>query len=160
MTRQEAALREHLAGLLDSGSAHLRFDDIVADWPDELRGTKPEGAAHTPWQVLEHLRICQWDIVEFSRSAGHVSPDFPAGYWPKTSGPPSPDAWEKSIAEFRSNMSAMRELAGDPARDLFEPFPWGNGQTLLREATLIADHNAYHLGELMVLKRLLGIVVK
>jgi hypothetical protein len=152
MDRDEA-LRNHLIALLDGGQAHLRYDDVVADWPRELRGVRPEGAAHSPWQVLEHLRICQWDILDFSCNAEYEALDWPADYWPAEEEPPTPDAWEKSINSFRGDMAQMKTLVEDRKRDLYEPFRWGDGQTLLREAMLVADHNAYHLGELMALKK-------
>lgn len=152
MDRDEA-LRNHLLALLDGGQAHLRYDDVVADWPRGARGVIPEGAAHSPWQVLEHLRICQWDILDFSRSAKYEELDWPADYWPVDLEPPTADAWEKSIDSFRDDMAQMKALVEDRKRDLYEPFAWGDGQTLLREAMLAADHNAYHLGELMTLKK-------
>ncbi|HEV2214410.1 MAG TPA: DinB family protein [Terracidiphilus sp.] len=153
---REKALREHVRNLLTSHDAHADFDRAVAEFPAELRGKKPRGAEHTPWQVLEHLRIAQWDILEFSRDAGHVSPEFPAGYWPKTAAPPDEHAWERSVRGFRRDRKAMMALVADEKRDLFAPFAHGNGQTLLREALLTADHNAYHVGELVLLRRLLG----
>lgn len=153
---REKALREHVRNLLTSHHAHADFDRAVAEFPAELRGKKPRGAEHTPWQVLEHLRIAQWDILEFSRDAGHVSPEFPAGYWPKTAAPPDEHAWERSVRAFRRDRKAMMALVADEKRDLLAPFAHGNGQTLLREALLTADHNAYHVGELVLLRRMLG----
>ncbi|MFQ5778240.1 MAG: DinB family protein [Terriglobia bacterium] len=150
------ALREHVGKLLRWGEAHLTFDAVMADWPVKLRGVKPRGAPHTAWQLLEHLRIAQWDILEFSRNSNHVSPEFPAGYWPKSAVPPSKAAWEKSIKAFRADLKAMEKLVTDPATDLFAPLPHGDGQTVLREALLLADHNAYHVGQLLLLRRLLG----
>ena len=150
-------VRKRLVELLSGGSAHAKFDQVVKKWPVELRGRKPQGAAHTPWQVLEHLRLCQWDILEFSRDPHHKSPPFPDGYWPETEEPPLPESWDRSIAQFRLDLDAMKTLVESPEMDLFQPFPWGDGQDLLREAMLVADHNAYHIGEMMVLRRLLGI---
>lgn len=149
----DALLRRHLVELLDGGSAHLKFGEAAGGWPEHLRGRKPEAAAHTPWQVLEHLRICQWDILEFSRSASHQSPDWPGGYWPDSEAPPSSDAWQESIDRIEAELAAMRALIEDEGSDLYQPLPWGQGQTLLREAMLLADHNAYHLGELMTLRK-------
>ena len=114
------------------------------------------GAPHTAWQLLEHLRIAQWDILEFSRNAEHISPEFPTGYWPATETPPTPDAWDQSIAAYRADHAAMMKLAEDPATDLFSRIPWGEGQTLLREALLVADHAAYHVGQLVMLRRMQG----
>jgi hypothetical protein len=121
-----------------------------------LRGQKPEGADHTPWELLEHLRITQWDILEFSRNAQHRSPDFPEGYWPKEAAPPSDKAWDKSVATFRAELKAMIDLINAPATDLFAKIPHGDGQTILREALLTADHNSYHIGQLVLVRKLLG----
>lgn len=152
----EASLRRHLINLLHSRGAHLDFDSAVKNLPVELRGARPEGQPHTPWRLVEHLRIAQWDILEFSRNAEHVSPPWPAGYWPETDGPPDDDAWNASVAAFRRDLQAMSDLVADPASDLFVEFPWGDGQTLLREALLVADHNAYHIGQIVTLRTLLG----
>ena len=149
-------LRQHLIYLLSGGGAHLSFDSAIADWPVKLRGVKPAGAPHSPWQLLEHMRIAQWDILEFSRSATHVSPEFPDGYWPPGELPPDKEAWDKSVKTFRADLKAMQDLVTDPLTDLFSPIPHGEGQTILREALLIADHNAYHLGQLVTVRKLLG----
>jgi hypothetical protein len=153
---QTTALREHLLYLLRGGGAHLDFDKAVAGLPPELRGVRPAGLPHSPWRLLEHLRIAQWDILEFSRNPRHVSPPFPEGYWPQGDAPPDAAAWDRSVAAFRADLKAMEALVSDPASDLFTPLPHGQGQTLLREALLVADHNAYHLGQLVVVRRLLG----
>jgi len=142
--------------LLKGGGAHLNFEQAIAALPQDLRGTKADGVPHTPWRLLEHMRICQWDILEFSRNAEHVSPDFPDGYWPETDGPPDVEAWNKSVEAFRADLQAMIDLVANPGTDLFAPIPHGDGQTILREALLVADHNAYHLGQLVVLRRCLG----
>ena len=152
----DPALRDHLLELLGGGHAHATFDAAVADFPAGLRGKKPKGAEHTAWQLLEHLRIAQWDILEFSRDRKHVSPKWPDGYWPKTGVPPSTAAWNNSIRKFRADLAAMTKLVSEKKSDLFKPLPWGDGQTLLREALLVADHNAYHIGQLVLLRRLLG----
>lgn len=152
----ETSLREHLLYLLRGGGAHLSFDDAIRDLPPGLRGSKPDRVPHSPWRVIEHMRIAQWDILEFSRNPEHVSPDFPDGYWPAGDGPPSSAAWEDSVRAFRDDLEAMQKLVADPATDLFNPIPHGTGQTILREALLVADHNAYHLGQLLVVRRALG----
>jgi len=153
---QDRTLREHLNWLLCKGHAHITLEDAIADMPTDLRGLKPPGIPHTAWRLLEHLRICQWDILEFSRHAAHVSPEFPAGYWPTGDAPPDAVAWDRSVAEFRSDLQAMQDLVADESNDLFEPFPHGDGQTLLREALLLADHNAYHVGQLVAVRQALG----
>jgi hypothetical protein len=150
------SLRKELDRLLAGKGAHADFDAAVNDFPPKMRGVVPQGAAHSAWQVLEHLRIAQWDMLEFSRDAKHVSPEWPAGYWPKNAGPADADAWDKSVKAFHRDIAAMRKLVADPQSDLFTPFAHGDGQTLLREALQMADHNAYHVGELILLRRLLG----
>jgi len=154
--RNDTSLREHLLALLGGGHAHLDFEKAVAGLPVKLRGSKPPGLPHTPWRLLEHMRIAQWDIFRFSVDPAHVSPEFPDGYWPAGDGPPKSDAWEKSVAAFRADLQAVKDLVSNPETDLFKPIPHGQGQTILREALLVADHNAYHLGQLVVVRRLLG----
>jgi hypothetical protein len=149
-------LREHVIYLLDGGGAHAKFEDVVKDFPVKARGQKPAGLPHTPWMLLEHMRLAQWDILEFSRNEKHESPEWPEGYWPKTEAPPSTAAWEASLKNFRKDLKAMRDLVEDPKTDLFAKVPGGDGQTILREALLLADHNAYHLGQLVDAKRALG----
>jgi DinB superfamily len=152
----DKTLRDHLLSLLRGRNAHADFDSTIADLAPELRSATPPGAPHSPWQLLEHLRIAQWDILEFSRDPKHVSPKWPEGYWPKNPAPPDTQAWDASVATFRRDLQAMADLVADPKSDLYTPFPWGDGQTLLREALLVADHNAYHLGQLILVRRLLG----
>lgn len=149
-------LRDHLLKLLDAASAHVNFEHALRDFPEPLRGFKPGGAPYTPWQLLEHMRIAQSDILEFSRDPKHVSPAWPEGYWPKTEVPPGAAAWELSVRAFRADLAAMKKLVADPQTDLFARIPHGTGQTVLREALLVADHNAYHIGQFVLLRRLLG----
>jgi len=149
-------LREHLVDLLNGGGAHARFDDAVKDMPEQLRGVKPEGLPHSAWMLLEHLRLAQWDILEFSRNSKYEAPKWPDDYWPKTDAPPSTGAWNKSVHRFRKDLKAMQDLVANPKTDLYARIPWGDGQTILREALLVADHNAYHVGQLVDLRRLLG----
>jgi len=149
-------VRKHIANVLTWHEAHQPFEDVVADFPEKLRGVRPQGLPHSAWELLEHLRIAQWDMLEFSRDAKHVSPEFPAGYWPSTPEPPNAVAWDESVKRFIADRDELRTLVLDPARDLTAPIPHGQGQTLLREALLTADHNSQHLGQLIVLRRLLG----
>jgi len=151
-------LRAHLLELLRGGHGHLTFDDAVRDLPPDLRGKAPRGSPYTAWQLVEHMRIAQEDILRFSRNTdgAYEALEWPDGYWPKTKGPRDDTAWEASLSGFRADRKAMEALVGDPAQDLFLPFPWGDGQTLVREAMLVADHTAYHLGQLVLLRRLLG----
>lgn len=153
---KDRRLHEHLLEFLRGGAAHLDFDSAIADLPAALRGRRPPGVPHTPWRLVEHLRICQWDILEFCRNPKHVSPEYPDGYWPSGDGPPTPDAWDRSVATFRKDALAMQQLVADPNTDLLAPIPHGDGQTILREAILVADHNSYHLGQLIVVRRALG----
>jgi len=155
-TRPDPSLRQHLLSLLKDGGAHAKFDDVIKGFPAKLRGEKVRGVPHTAWMLLEHMRIAQWDILEFSRNPKHKSPKWPEGYWPKTDGPASGGAWTESVTSFRKDLQEMEALITDPKTDLYAPLPWGDGQTVLREALLIADHNAYHLGQLVTLRRLLG----
>ena len=152
----DQALREHLIWLLGEGNAHATFDSAIADLPRELRGARPPGVPHSPWRLVELIRIAQWDIVEFCRNPKHVSPKFPAGYWPAGDSPPDDAAWEQTVAAFRDDLLAMEGRVANPATDLFAPIPHGSGQTILREALLVADHNAYHIGQLIVVRRALG----
>lgn len=152
----DKSLREHLIYLLSGGGAHLSFDDAVKDLPENLRGVTYGGFPHSAWMLLEHLRLAQWDILEFSRNTKHKSPAWPEGYWPQTEAPENPAAWDKSVAQFRKDLKAMQDLVANPKTDLYARVPWGDGQTILREALLLADHNAYHLGQLVDVRRLLG----
>jgi len=149
-------IREHVIYLLNGGGAHVRFDDVVKDLPEELRGVKPRGFPHSAWMLLEHLRLAQWDILEFSRNSRHKSPEWPKGYWPESEAPPSAAAWNKSIQQFRKDLKLLQDVVANPKTDLYARIPWGDGQTILRETLLVADHNAYHLGQFVDLRRLLG----
>jgi hypothetical protein len=149
-------VREQVINLLKGGQAHLTLEDAVKDFPQKLRGTRPEGTPHSAWELLEHMRIAVWDILEFSRDPKHVSPKWPEGYWPKSPKPASDAAWKKSIASIKRDMTAMQKLVGNPKTDLYARIPHGTGQNILREALLIADHNAYHIGQLLLVRRLLG----
>ena len=152
----EKSLREQLIDLLSGGGAHAKFDEVVKGLPPKLRGRRPAKLPHSPWMLLEHLRLAQRDILEFSRSPNYVSPEWPAGYWPESEAPPNSAAWNRSIEEFHKDLKAIEDLVADPKTDLFARIPWGDGQTILREALLVADHNAYHLGQLVDVRRLLG----
>jgi hypothetical protein len=153
---RDQSLRQYLLDFLEGGQAHAKFEDAVKDLPAKLRGARPGNFPHSPWMLLEHLRIAQWDILEFSRNSKHVSPYWPSGYWPKTEAPPNAAAWNKSIAQFRTDLKALQKLVANPKTDLFAKIPWGDGQTILREALLVADHNAYHIAQLVDVRRMLG----
>jgi hypothetical protein len=155
-TKFEDGVRKELKALLDGGQAHATFEDAVKDFPVKLRGVVVDKLPYSAWQIVEHIRIAQSDIVEFSDNAdgSYKAKKWPEDYWPKSAEPPSEDAWEKSIATIEKDCKAFEALLKKD--DLVQPFAWGDGQTLLREALLIADHLAYHTGELIVIRRLLG----
>ena len=150
------SLRDHLLYLLRGGGAHLDWEAAIAGLPANLRGVRPDKLPYSCWELFEHMRIAQWDILEFSRNPEHISPPHPEGYWPDEAAPADEAAWEESVEAFRNDLQAMRDLVADPATDLFQPIPHGDGQTILREALLVADHNAYHIGQIVVVRRALG----
>jgi len=154
--QKDAALRQHLIDVLKGGNAHATIQEALEDFPAEPRGKRPKGAPHSPWELLEHMRIAQWDILEFSRNPNHKSPEFPDGYWPQGPEPPDPKAWDRSVHSFCHDLQTMCALIADEGTDLYARIPHGDGQTVLREALLTADHNAYHLGQLVLLRRMLG----
>ena len=150
-----SSLRQHLDNLLRMKGAHLTFHAAAADFPVALRGVKPPGAPHSAWQLLEHMRIAQEDILDFSRNPEYQDKKFPDDYWPAGEAPPSEAAWDKSVRQFESDLKELMELVADTKHDLLAALPHGKGQTLLREALQVADHNSYHLGQLMFLRKTL-----
>src|SRR5215471_7081505 len=151
----DQALRDHLLALLEGGHAHVSFDDFIKDFPVAKCGQRVAGLPYTAWQVLEHMRIAQWDILEFSRNANHVSPAWPKGYWPNESETGSPALWQETVQRFQSDLAAFKDLVRAPATDLFAKISHGTGQTILREALVLADHNSNHLGALVVMNRII-----
>lgn len=151
----QAALRSHLVNLLTKAEAHVDLRTSLENFPRGLRGNKPQGAPHTAWQLLEHMRIAQWDILQFCLHAKHKSPKWPDDYWPQTEAPADDKAWDKSVRSFLSDLNAVCEMVKDPKLDLLAKIPHGDGQTYFREALLVADHNAYHLGQLVLMRRML-----
>jgi uncharacterized damage-inducible protein DinB len=149
------ALRHQLSLLLERSEAHTGFDAAVAEIPPESRGTRPTGLPHSAWELLEHIRLAQRDILEFCQEADYVKRAWPADYWPSTPGPPSLEAWDESVDAVRRDREELQRMIEDPEVDLLDTVPHGNTQTYLREALLVADHNAYHVGQLMVVRRLL-----
>ena len=154
--KSDKPVREHVLKLLEGGQAHATFEAAVKTLPAALRGKRPKGAEHSPWEILEHIRLAQRDILEFSTDPKYVAPQWPDDYWPKSPKPPNDNAWAKSVRAFHADLEAMRKLVAAESTDLYTPIPHGDGQTILREALLIADHNAYHLGELVLVRRLLS----
>ncbi len=149
----DSALRQRLVEMLHGGHSHITFDDAVRGFPVEKAGLRPDGLPHSAWELLEHLRIAQYDILEFSRSADYHSPEFPKGYWPRSHAPEHTSQWHESVGAFRKDLEAFVSLIGDSAQDLNQEFPWGDGQTLLREALVLASHNSYHIGQLVLVRR-------
>jgi DinB superfamily len=152
----DKVLREHLRKVLTWGEAHVDWPGALKGLPKAERGEKPKGAPHSAWELLEHVRIAQWDILNFCRDPKHASPEWPSGYWPKTAAPPSDAAWEQTVEALQKDVEAMGELVMDTRNDLFAPIAHGTGQTILRQALLLADHNSYHLGQFVLLRRMLG----
>lgn len=150
-------LRQHLAHLLDWSSAHPSMSAAFDALPPPSRGRRPDNLPHSPWELLEHIRLSQRDILDFCRDAGYTAPSWPDDYWPPTPAPPSDDAWERSLAGARADCEALQTMALDPDGDLFTPIPHGDGQTLLRELLLVADHTAYHVGQVILVRRALGV---
>jgi len=150
------SLRMQLIENLKGSNAHIEFTESIKDFPAPARGKRPRGSPHSPWEILEHMRIAQWDILEFSRDPDHVSPSFPAGYWPTKPEPPDDKAWDRSVNSFLQDLHSLCALIADESTDLLARIPQGTGQTILREALVTIDHNAYHLGQLVLLRRMLG----
>ncbi len=153
-------IREQLISTLQGRGAHISFTDAVEDFPLNMAGEKVSNLDHTAWGLVYHIWIAQKDILEFSRSAEHQSPEYPHGYWPDSLEPGSADEWSSTIKNIARDLDAMIDLLKDPSRELFEPFPWGDGQTLFREALILADHNSYHTGQLVDIRMLLEVPVK
>jgi uncharacterized damage-inducible protein DinB len=152
----DRALRDHLVRLLGWRDAHAGFDAAVEGVPAGIQGVRPAGLPHSAWELLEHLRLTQADILEFCRGAGYREKEWPADYWPESPAPPDSGAWDRSADECRADREALQSLAQDPDVDLFTTIPWGSGQTYLRELLLVADHTAYHVGQLVLVRRALG----
>jgi hypothetical protein len=152
----DQALRKHLLELLDGAHAHASFDKVIGNFPAKLRGEIPKGLPHSAWMLLEHIRVAQWDILDFSRNPKYKEMTWPDDYWTKSPAPPSEAAWDKSVKSFHDDLAAMKKLVEDPKTNLLAKIHWGDGQTLLREAMLVADHNSHHLGQLIDVRRLLG----
>jgi len=152
----DAITRKHLIELITGGNAHATLDEALSNLPPELRGVKPDNLPYSIWQLAEHIRIVQWDILEFSKDQSHQSPKWPDEYWPKEAAPENDAAWDKTIGQIKKDADSFIALLNDTKNNLYEPLPHGDGQTLLREALLVGDHASYHTAEIIVLRRLLG----
>jgi uncharacterized damage-inducible protein DinB len=149
----DKAVREHVLELLEGKSAHIDLESALKDFPLERINDNVGGTPHTAWQLLEHIRIAQWDILDFCTNPDYKAMKWPDDYWPKKNG--TNDKWNESVREILSDLQEMRDLVADESIDLFAKIPWGSGQTILREALLIVDHNAYHLGQIVFIKKML-----
>ncbi len=152
----DTIVREQLRALLEGGNAHMTFDEAVTNFPREQMNTKPQNVPYTPWQLLEHIRIAQWDILEFIRNSRYVSPPWPEGYWPEESVQADEVAWEKTLASFRTDLQSLLAMVADPTVDLYTPIQHGDGQNILREMLVVADHNAYHISEFATYRQVMG----
>ncbi len=157
MKDANAVMREQLAELLQGKSAHLSFDDAIAGLPPKMRGAKPPGIPHSVWRLVEHMRIAQWDILQFSKNGRHKSPKWPEGYWPKGDAPRDAKQWNQTVKQFRADLKAMMRMVKDKKVDLLAPIPGGQGQAVFREAMLVADHNSYHVAQIVMVRRMLGV---
>lgn len=153
--KDDKTLRKELLDLVSGGNAHMGIGDAVSGFPMNGINNKVPNSSYTVWHLLEDMRICQWDILEFVVNPGHVSPDFPDGYWPQADEIATPAKWKKTIKSFQDDLGAVIKLVKDPKTDFLGPIPHAKGYTVLREMLLVADHNAYHLGELVSLRRVL-----
>ncbi|HEY0796463.1 MAG TPA: DinB family protein [Acidisarcina sp.] len=156
MPIEDRALRDQLLELLRGGSAHATASAAFDDFPADLRGVKPQGVPHTAWEQLEHMRFTLHDLLNFCTESDYLEPKWPDDYWPDSEKPPGADSWEKSLAGFKADMEAFEALVSDPEGNIYAAIPWGQGQTLFREVLLAADHNSYHIGQVVMLRRLLG----
>ena len=152
---EESVLRQRLIAQLEGGQAYTPIEEAIRGFPWELAGRKPDGVVHTPWEILEHMRIAQWDILRFTVDPNHVTPPWPDEHWPALDAPTDEAAWNRTVETFLSELDEVKRLALDPETKLFETIPHGTGQTVLREILLVADHNAHHLGQLLLLHRAL-----
>lgn len=155
-SRRTITVREQLLQLLSGGNAHMSFDKAVKDFPLQAMNAKPTNVPYTPWHLLEHIRIAQWDILEFIRNPHHVSPDWPSGYWPAEDEEADEEIWQQTVGHFRSDLDSLREIVRDPDTDLTAPLPHAPDYTILREILVVSDHNAYHIGELGILRQVMG----
>ena len=156
MDELERLLRDQTIRLLRGGMAHMTFDEALAAFPLDRINERPPGVPYTPWHLLEHIRIAQWDILDFVRKPDYQELDWPKEYWPAPDAITDAAGWARTIEQFRADFAAVCAIATDPRTDLTARIPWGDGQTILRELLLVADHNAYHIGEFAILRQVMG----
>jgi hypothetical protein len=152
----DQVVRTQLLALLRGGNAHMTFEQAVADFPLDRINENPPHVPYTPWHLLEHLRITQWDILAFVRNPDHVSPEWPTGYWPAPEATADAQQWQRTLVEFRADLQALEAMVQDPDTDFYAELPHAPGYTILREILLVADHNAYHIGEFAILRQVMG----
>ncbi len=157
---RQKAMRELLAYQLSGQGAHIPFSAAVKDFPVELAGKRVPNLEHTAWGLVYHLRIAQWDMLEYARGNEHESLPYPSGYWPKSDGPQNAEEWDQTVRSFGQDLKAMQRMVRDTQRDLFAPLRPDSGWSLLQQATLVIDHNSYHVGQLVDLRMLLGVPVR
>ncbi len=148
--------RQQLLNLLRGGNAHMSFGQAIADFPEDQINRNPPNVPYTPWQLLEHIRIAQWDILEFIRNPEHVSPSWPTGYWPARDAKAGKSEWQETIKSFEGDLQALQEIVKDPETDLYAPIPHASDYTIFREILVVSDHSAYHIGEFAILRQVMG----
>ena len=153
MSADDRILRDQLLELINGASAHLDVATVLADFPEQYRVAKPKGAPHNAWQLVEHTRFTLRDLLDFCNNAHYLTPKWPEEYWPESETPPSSQAWDEAVNGLQADLHAFKELIDDPATNLYSTIPWGDGQTILREILLAADHTSYHLGQIVFLKK-------
>ena len=152
----EQIVRQQLLALLNGGNAHMSFEQAVADFPAEHFNTRPANVSYTPWHILEHLRIAQWDILDFIRNPDYVTPEWPKDYWPDAGEIAKQLQWDKTISSFLQDLQSLRDITADPETDLYAPLPHAPDYTIFREILVVSDHNAYHIGEFAILRQVMG----
>jgi hypothetical protein len=153
---KDEVVRTQLLSLLRRGNAHMGLDEAVADFPEGQMNSQPPNVPYTPWHLLEHIRITQWDILEFIRNPDHVSPEWPVGYWPARDEKADARRWAETIEQYQADLKALQDIVADPATDLYATMPQGEKYTILREILTVADHTAYHVGEFGILRQVMG----
>lgn len=152
----DQVVRQQLLALLNGGNAHMTFEQAVADFPDEHFNTRPLNIPYTPWHILEHLRIAQWDILDFIRNPDYITPEWPKEYWPDSEATAHQEQWDKTINSFLENLQSLRDIVSDPETDLYGPIPHAPDYNIFREMLVVSDHNAYHIGEFAILRQVMS----
>lgn len=154
--RGDEIIRKELLALLRGSNAHMEFDELVDSFPEKFINEKAPNMPYSPWHLLEHMRIAQWDILEFIRNPEHISPDYPEGYRPHQKEMVDEKRWRKTVTDFRKDLQALKDMVADPETDFFGPIPHAQNYTIFREILTVADHNAYHMGEIAMLRQIIN----